>query len=390
MIFRAKKAALAVSLLLGTGAVASTGLQAATLGDTKISLSGYIKVDAMYSDFSEGNLPSGNIGRDFYIPSLTPVSGDEEGAVFDAHARQSRFRFTSSTSTETGEDVVGVLEFDMLVTPNGDERISNSYTPRIRHAFIKYDKWLVGQTWTTLMDVGALPDSVDFIGNTDGTIFGRHVMLRYASNGFEIALENPETTVTPNGGGGRIVTDDNSVPDLIAAYTMKRDWGHVKVAGIMRQLAYDNGTSIDSTESGFGLALSGKFKVGQHDDIRFTFNTGSGLGRYVALNASNGAVLDNNGELDAIDTTAYSVSYRHVWNDKARSSIIYSAFDADNDVALTGAAVTDSTKSVRVNYKHSWTKAITVGAEYTYAERETAGGLEGDMNRLQFMAQYAF
>lgn len=369
---------------------AATNAASATIGDTDVKFSGYIKADAIFSNYSDGTLASGNLGRDFYVPTLTPVGGAKEGTQFDAHVRQSRFRFTTNTPTDEGDSITGVLEFDMIVTAGGNDRVSNSYVPRVRHAFIKYKNFLVGQTWSTFMDVGALPESMDFIGNTDGTIFNRQPMVRYTSGSWEFALENPESTITPFGGGGRIAADDNSVPDFIARYTHKADWGHVKVAGIARQLSYDNGADIDSTEGSYGLSLTAKFKVGEKNDIRATFNTGAGLGRYLALNAANGGVVNEDGNIEAIDSTAFSVAYHHVWNKEFRSNLIYAAFSADNDVALTGTSATADTQSMRANLVYQPTAKITIGGEYAFAKRELESGVDGDMNRLQFSMKYAF
>ena len=365
---------------------------ASVLDKTDVTFSGYLKADAMFSQYSDGTLGSGNIGRDFYIPSLTPVGGEDENSQFDAHIKQSRFRFTTNTELGNGKKVTGVLEFDFHATPNGNERISNSYTPRVRHAFIKYDNWLIGQTWTTFQDVGALPESVDFIGVTDGTIFVRQTMVRYSNGGFQIALENPETTITPFGGGGRIVADDNSVPDLIARYTTKGKWGHVTVAGLVRELAYVNeqgGSNIDASETGYGVSLTAKINLGK-DDLKLMANAGSGMGRYIALNAANGAVLNANGDLEAIDSTGIAIAYRHWWNNQWRSTFMYSQFSADNDVVLTGTGVTKESSSIRANLMYSPSKELTFGAEYAYAERETESGADGDMSRLQFTAKYAF
>jgi predicted porin len=383
-----KKSLVALALVAGSHTGMSQALAADPFEDTDISFSGYIKWDSMFSNYSDGSIASGSIGRDFYVPSLTPVGGVDESTQFDSHIRQSRFRFTADTDLGGGEKITGVLEFDMQVVPDGNERISNSHQPRIRHAFIKYKNLLLGQTWSTFQDVKALPEAVDFIGVTDGTIFARQAMIRYTHGPFEIALENPETTVTPYGGGGRIVTDDNSVPDLIARYTFNGDWGHVAVAGMLRELAYDNGT-VDSTETGYGVSLTGKFNFGR-DDLRVMFNAGSGLGRYLALNTSNGAVLDANNELEAIDSIGYAVAYRHWWNDDMRSTFMFSQMDVDNEVELTGLNVTESTYSARVNLMYSLNKKLEVGAEYGYAKREVESGLEGDMNRFQFMAKYSF
>lgn len=382
-----KKTLLALAVLIGSHAGYSQA--ASPLESTDVSFSGYVKLDSMFSNYSDGTISSGSIGRDFYIPSLTPVGGNDESTQFDTHIRQSRFKFTTNTDLGDGEKITGVLEFDMQVVPDGNERVSNSHQPRIRHAFIKYKNWLLGQTWSTFQDVKALPESVDFIGVTDGTIFSRQAMIRYTNGPFEIALENPETTVTPFGGGGRIVTDDNSVPDLVLRYTHKAKWGHFSAAGLIRQLAYDNGTDIDSTESGYGISLTGKVNIGK-DDLKLMFNAGSGVGRYLALNAGNDAVVNANNELEAIDSMGYAIAYRHWWNDKARSSIMFSKFDADNDVALTGTSVTETTYSTRINLMYSLNKKLSIGGEYAFAKRTVESGLEGDMNRVQFMAKYAF
>ena len=136
-----------LALSLSVGLALATGAEAANLTDTKVKFSGYIKVDAMYSDYSNGE--GVGPGRDIYVPSLvqTGATDDGIGGRFDAHAKQSRFRFTTNTPLD-GEDVItGVLEFDFLLTSDGDERVSNSYTPRMRHAYLKYNNWLIGQTW---------------------------------------------------------------------------------------------------------------------------------------------------------------------------------------------------------------------------------------------------
>ncbi len=380
-----------ITLSIVLGILLNLGLvHANALDKTNVTFSGYIKADALWSTYSDGTLGAGNLGRDFYVPGLTPVGGEDEGVQFDAHVKQTRFRFTTDTDLANGDEVIGVLEFDFQVTPNGNERVSNSTTPRIRHGFFKYKKWLIGQTWSTFQDVRALPETLDFIGATDGTIFIRQPMLRYTDGAFEFALENPETTLTPFGGGGRIVTDDNGYPDITARYTIKQDWGHVAVAGLVRQLSYeDNGAGIDSTETSYGVSVTGKIILGQ-DDLRVMANFGSGLGRYLALNAANGAVLNAGGDLEAIDSYGFAIAYRHIWDNNWRSNFTYSLFSADNDIDLTGAGVTEETSSARANLLYSPTKALTFGGEIAIAERTLESGADGDMNRLQFSAKYAF
>mmetsp|Transcript_69132 Transcript_69132/g.218698 ORF Transcript_69132/g.218698 Transcript_69132/m.218698 type:complete len:394 (-) Transcript_69132:36-1217(-) len=383
------KSALAVSLALGISSV-SMNAQADMLAGTDVKFSGYIKADAMFSSYSDGTLGTQSIGRDFYLPGLTPVGGADEDTQFDAHIKQSRFRFTTNTKTDEGDSITGVLEFDFLVTPGGNERVSNSYVPRIRHAFISYKGWTVGQTWSTFQDVRTLPESLDFVGNTDGVAFNRQPLVKYKTGAWEFSLENSETTITPFGGGGRIVADDGAMPDAVVRYTHSADWGHLSVAGIVRQLSYDDLGTIDDSVSSAGISINSKIKVGEKDDIRLSLSTGSGLGRYLALNTVNGAVIDANGNLETIDSTAYSIAYRHVWNSKTRSNFMFASLSVDNDVALTGVSATESTSSISANLLYSPTKAITVGGEIKQATREIESGADGDMTRVQFSLKYAF
>lgn len=372
---------------LTVGLALATGAEAANLADTEVKFSGYIKVDAMYSDYSNGE--GVGPGRDIYVPSLvqTGATDDGLGGRFDAHAKQSRFRFTTNTPVD-GEDVItGVFEFDFLLTSGGDERVSNSYTPRMRHAYLKYNNWLIGQTWSTIMDLGALVESVDFIGTTDGVAFTRQPQIRYSNNGFEVALENPETTVGTTT-TAQTTTDDNSVPDLIGTYTMKASWGHVKVGGILRQLAYET-QGEDYSDTGIALSLSSRINLSNGDDIRIQVASGSGLGRYVGVNAANGAFLDDEGNFDAIDATAVTVAYRHLWSESARTNLIFSSLDVDTVEGMVGSRTHD-VYSARVNYIYNITKPLSVGLEYTYAKRETVDGFDGDMSRVQAMAKYAF
>lgn len=359
------------------------------MGDTtEIGFGGYVKLDAMWTDTSDGQIATG-IGRDFYVPSLTPVGGVGESATWDMHARQSRFFFTSDTMLENGKKITGRFEFDMMATTIGDQRVSNGFAPEIRHAFVTYDGWTLGQTWSTFMDVNALPDSLDFVGTTDGTIFVRQAQVRYTSGGFQVSLENPETTVTPFNGGTRIVTDDNSLPDVVARYNHTADWGGLTVSGLVRQLSYQNG-AIDDSTNGYGLSFSGKYNISKTDDLRFVVNYGKGLGRYLSLNTSNDAVLTNGNELEAIKSVGYSLAYKHAWNDKLRSSVFYSAQTIDNPVQYTGTAQTESTASYNANLIYQVASKLSVGVEVRHATRTLESDLDGDMNRLQFSAKYDF
>jgi hypothetical protein len=348
---------------------------------------GFVKTDVMYSDYSSGS--SSGPGRDFYIPGTIPVGDGNGESYLDFHAKESRINFRSTHNLDNGAKIGTFLEMDFQLPAGGNERVSNSFAPRIRHAFVTYNKWLVGQTWMTFFNVGALPENLDFVGPAESTIFGRQPMIRYTNGPWQIAAENPETTVTPYGGGGRIVTDDNMMPDLVLRYNMKGDWGSFTAAGLFRELAIDQG-DIDDSTTGWGISLSGKFVFGNKDDFRWMASTGSGMGRYMGLNTANGAVLDMDGNLHAIDSTGVFGSYRHLWSDKWRSNLTLGYLTVDNDTALTGTGVTKNASSLHVNMIYSPQPKLDFGVELLLADREVESGADGDMTRVQFSAKYAY
>jgi hypothetical protein len=116
---------------------------------------GYIKADLIYSDFGGDSVSGSSAGRDFYFPSTIPV-GDAGESYVDLHAKESRINFKSTHDLDNGTKMTTFVEVDFLLSGQGDERVSNSFAPRLRHAFFTYNKWLFGQTWMTFFNVGAL------------------------------------------------------------------------------------------------------------------------------------------------------------------------------------------------------------------------------------------
>jgi hypothetical protein len=350
---------------------------------------GYIKLDGIFSDYSGGELAPSSIGTQFYVPATIPVGGTPgDGPDFNMQARETRINFDSDHVLASGDRFGTFIEMDFFLGTGGNQRVTNSYNPRLRHAFLTYNNWLAGQTWSTFQDVDALPENLDFIGPSEGTTFERQAQLRYRRGPWEFAIENPETTVTPLGGGPVIESDDGRIPDLVARHTTRFENGYIRAAVLGRQLHYKSG-STDDSETAFGLSVSGKHRFGE-DDIRWMATVGSGTGRYLGLNTSNGAVLDANGDLNAIDQWGGFVSYRHFWDSRWRSNFTLSYLGNDNDVALTGTGVTRDVYSVHANLLFEPAEKMTVGGEIMFAERSLESDLSGDLKRLLFSAKYAF
>ncbi len=310
----------------------------------KLTFGGYIKIDARYVD--------GDVAyKDFWIGDGAALSQD--ASQFKIFANETRF----NTKYVHG-DVMGFIEMDFW-GGGGNEIVSNSAHPRIRHAFVKYKDLTVGQTWSTFMNTSAIPESADFAGATTGLVFIRQGQVRYNVGDFQVSLENPESW------GGDTASD--SVPDVVARYNFKGDWGSVSVSGLARQL----NTTLGNSESAFGASVAGRIKTGGKDDIRFQFHKGE-LGRYVGV----AAVKDLYGE-EVEDVTSVLVAYRHFWTETLRSTVLYGKVEGD---------VSDRERSQwGVNLFQDLTKDLAVGIE---VGNFSIDELDKDSNYVQATMRY--
>ena len=359
----------------------------------RFSFGGFIKVDAMYTDTTAGEIADGSAGRMFYLPSAIPVGGtSEHNGDIDTSAQFSRFWFAADGDVQ-GHKTRAYLEFDLFgggSSQLGNEAATNTHAVTLRQAYVTWDKWLAGQTWSNFQDVAALPDAVDFVGPTEGTTFVRQAQLRYTSGGFSVALENPQTVLTGYRGTTRSNNDDGVVPDITARWTTKGDWGHFSVAGLARQLRYETATA-QAEGTGFGVSASGKFNVGTHDDIRYMLTGGRGIGRYVgfALGA-DGALDATSDDIAGTGVLAGFVAWRHVFDPKLRGNLMVSRAQFDNDTDVTGLGVTRSAQSIHANLIYSPFPKLDLGAELIWGTRDVESGADGDLRRLQTTIKYSF
>jgi hypothetical protein len=368
---------------------------------TKFTYGGYVQLDAITSQYAEGKPAA--LMEDLFVPSLIPVEpvngeGDSYSST-NIHAKTSRFYFKTETDTDAGK-ISSHIELDFLLSGQGDERVSNSFASRIRHAFLTWEyapgkSLLAGQYWSTFFNVGALPDQLDFVGPV-GTAFERQPMVRWTDGPWQVALENETTRVNLPEGGTRL-DDSETLPDLIVRYNGKSGDLNWSAAAIGRQLSYeersDANTQLATDERyGYGLSVAGKYLMGRND-LRFMLSYGDALGRYLGLNSFNDGYIDVDGDIQTIDQIGAFMAYRHYWSDEWRSSFTLSASAADNPSESEFAAASTLAKayqSVHLNLQYLPAPKLMLGGEIMYGAKELEDGRDGDMYRLQFAAKYAF
>ncbi|MEE4202804.1 MAG: DcaP family trimeric outer membrane transporter [Halieaceae bacterium] len=356
---------------------------------TKLSYGGFVKVDSMVSHFSDGK-PTNTLIEDFMVPSLVPTS-DGSGSSYQSynmHSKTSRFFLKTATKTDVGL-ISTNFEMDFAVGGQGNERVSNSWANRMRHAYVRWDyapnaSLLAGQTWSTFFNVATLPANLDFVGPV-GTIFNRQPMIRWTTGPWMFAAENPRTRFQNE------PHDDFSegIPDLVARYNGQSGDLAWTVAGIARQLTYDNGVTDDST-IGYGLSVSGKWMLGA-DDIRFMANYGDALGRYLGVNAFNDGFVGTDGAVEKFDQMGAFFAYRHSFDDNWSGGFTLSMAEADNPSMSEYAGADLMAKRYHtghLNLIYSPTARFSIGGELVYGSKELENGNDGTLNRFLMSVKY--
>jgi len=167
---------------------------------TTAKIGGYIKADANYGHYNNGDL--GKRNELFYTTGGVPVGPDSNKSTDSTQftAQQTRLNLTTLTDLD-GHKIKGFVEMDFYGSQaEGQDRVVNDYSPRLRHAYIELDDtWLFGQTWTNFMDMAAYPETLDFIGPTEGQVFVRQAQLRYtkgASQRLSKTRKQPSSSIS--------------------------------------------------------------------------------------------------------------------------------------------------------------------------------------------------
>ena len=370
------------------------------VGSTTFKLGGFIKAVASTTRFDDGVLAGGSLGKEFYLPQQIPVGGTSS-RDFMANARQTRLFFTSATPLG-GKELKSHIEFDfaLATAPAGAQRATNAYTPTLRRAFLTYDRFLIGQEWSTFQNPALLPESTDFVGPLEGTVFVRQMIVQYRqplAKGLDLflALENPQTETVTTTNPALSDNDQDRVPDLVAKLVYRKPNLDLHLAGLVRQLSVHDTASGDDA-LGWGISAGGKIAFGPdgRHDLRFSGTYGTGIGRYLGLGYAPDAVFNRlalGNRLLNVDNIAGFAALKLGWTGSLRSTFAvgYQHADYPDGIVVPGL-VNVAAYSVAANLFWSPFKNLDIGVELRHAEREVANGLKGQMDRFEMAAKYTF
>ena len=379
-------------------------------GATTIKLGGFLKLQAAVSHFDSGTVGTNTLGRDFYLPqSSIPIGGTRNQTSTDFSAKQTRLWLNLDTNV-AGHTVKGYVETDFQttasavqnVTAGGSQRTTNGYTLALRRAYVQVDKWTFGQDWTTFQNTAVLPESTDYVGSTEGTVFVRQPQIRYSTPvgkgaTLHIAVENPESATANLGAAALVENGTDRLPDLTARLNYALPKGEVSLALLGRQVRTEvAATGAAATTTGFGGSFAGKLFLNDKktSDLRFMATYGQNIGRYVGLNLAPDAVyVAANNSLADVKVFAAMAAARVALSPTVRMNVIGSMQSVDYDGSLALASLSAYNKkawSGAVNLFYSPAKPIDLGIEYRHGERELVNGAKGALDRIEFAAKYSF
>ena len=359
-----------------------------------VKVGGRVKADLIFNSRSVGGSGGTNRADLAFVPKKIPLDGQGQNNQLSASAQDSRIWINALTPTAFG-DLGAYIEVDFASSDgSGNEKVSNSYNPRMRHAYGIYGGFTVGQTFTTFLNVSAYPE-LNEINGPVGILNIRQPLIRYERESqfgrWMIALEQPETVLMTSDGSS-IAPDDDRFPDIVGRVDFRNDWGNWSIATMVRQIRIDDSALVHVEDEAWGGAISasGRIYTSGLDNIRFSVSYGKGLGRYLSFNAFDDGVIDDAGNIELTPVFGGYFSYQHWWSSQLRSTVALGYATADIDFSIAPASVNDSYFSSHLNLLWSPIPEVSVGFEWLYGHRSLEDGSEGELHRLQITSLYRF
>lgn len=356
----------------------------------EFNLYGNIRADASYQ--AEG----GSAARMYNQINAVPLEGvGERSDEFKSTLAATRLGMDFKAPVGAGDKALsGKVEVDFL----GGASFDNL---RIRHAYINYANWLIGQTWSNFAVPDYIPETVDALVYAGGSI-KRTPQVRYTSTispetNLVFAVEDPkDATIT-------------GIKQRLPALTARLNHKFADNLTVSARAMGNEKRVNEDEKTAWGVGLGAKYDVVPGTTLKADYYHVKGDSSFVSY-ANTGVITAANGDLLQSEFDSISVGLTQQFNDKLRGTLGYGYMNFSNDqdyvnalIASTPADATQSnaTKANKdlwqawANVFYSPTKPLSFGLEYVYGEREalgaaTNGSTKGEDNRINAVAIYNF
>ena len=263
---------------------------------------------------------------------------------------------------------------------------------RIRHAYISYANWLIGQTWSNFAVPDYIPETVDALVYAGGSIKRtpqvRHTSTFSPATNLVLAVEDPK---------------DGSIKQRLPALTARLNHKFADNLTVSaRAMGHEKRINEDE-EMAWGVGLGTKYEVVPGTTLKADYYHVKGDSSFVSF--ANTGVVAAGGNLYQSEFDSITVGITQQFNDKLSGTLGYGYmnFDQDNGylTAVNTSTVNKDLWQAWANVFYSPTKPLSFGLEYIYGEREAYGpalntdgdvisGRTGEDNRINAVAIYNF
>ncbi|MGH8680790.1 MAG: porin [Burkholderiales bacterium] len=348
--------------------------------DTQYLVGGYLQLDGLATRHKQDGEE-----QDTFIVSTTPFGPADSD--YRLSVRQSQINWLSRTPTGIG-DVWSRVEANLFP-------LDGTTAPTLNQLYVRLGDWLlVGKTYSTFMDDGVLPTTLDYNGPS-GVTFARQWLARASipfGSGWAVQASVEEAQADLTAGGSFVVVQSHARrPDLAARLRYEGDFGHLQLAGLSRSVSVTAASPLGTREwhvNGTGVSLSGSLNLARDDTLQWQAVTGKGVGRYFNDPlSSTGLALGTNGQFDLVRSSGVTLYYRHNWTPDwmtvGGASTLW--------IGTDGLRLPGELKQVvyaSVNLVHRLTPTLIVGAEVLWGEATRVDGSSATNARLQLSVRY--
>lgn len=346
-----------------------------TAKGAEFNLYGNVRADASYQvEGTSRDLPYNHI-------NAVALEGNSENSD-RLRSTLAATRLGLDFKTQVSEqDVKGKIEVDFLGGSNFDNL-------RIRHAYLSYGNWLMGQTWSNFAVPDYMPETIDALAYVGGAVKRtpqvRHTTKFNPQTNLVIALEDPK---------------DASITQRLPALTARLNHQFADNFNVSaRAMGHEKRVNSDE-EMAWGVGLGAKYDVVPGTTLKADYYHVKGDSSFVSF-TNSGVVKQADGNLVQSEFDSITVGLTQQFNEKLRGTVGYGymIFDEDQNYinALTNkTAANKELWQAWANVFYSPTKPLSFGLEYVYGEREAFaaapnGSKTGEDNRVNAVAIYNF
>lgn len=353
-----------------------------------LALGGFVALRASY-DFD-----GISDNRDF-IPYDIPLTADynnRQQLMMDAST--SRLYLKAMANTAALGPVIVYIDGDFRGSSG-----ENSYTPRLRSAYLSFCGFTFGRDVTTFCDLAAAPTTVDFQG-PNAYNFNFATMIRYEVTFADQHLRLGVAAEMPNVSGSyndNFLAMRQRIPDfpvyLQYAWGENRD-SHIRASGVFRNMYVRNvGEARNKSLFGWGVQASGTIKL--FPALRLFMNGVYGKGITPYLQDVTGSGLDF-----LTSDTGDQIKVMPMWGWQAAAQLNlsqrlfisggFSMVNVEREEDFSFDNEYHQGRYIFGNIFYSLTPRCTIAAEYLYGARKNMSDLKNHANRVSLQLQYHF